>query len=175
MKIAIKNKGAEELLQKLAKFVGHNHIKKYKDYYVLVLCDKILKEKLITLGIPEKDKTHTLKDIYIPNSDCLYSFLCGALDGDGHIGFSKSPFGYKTSLSYSLCNYNIEFLENLSKKIKDLLNFDSTIQYTSKSIIPVLSIGVRNGSKEFFENMYHVSPFYLDCKYQIYQEVINKT
>jgi hypothetical protein len=173
MRITIKNKDSYNLLKKLANAAGHNNVKQYKNNYnSLVFSDKGLFDKLISLGIPEKDKTRALQDVYIPNDkDCLYSFLAGALDGDGHIGFQKSPYGYRTSLDYSLCNYNSLFLENLQQKIKNIIGFNSVV-YTKD--FPVLTIGSRNDSKSFFENMYKISPFYLECKHQIYLNVINK-
>ncbi len=172
--ISIKNKDSLELLTKLANIAGHNNIRSLKGgYNKLSFSCKKLKNKLIELGVPEKNKTYTLRDIYIPNSECLYSFLCGALDGDGHIGFQKSIYGYKVALDYTLCNYNYDFLINLQTKIKNLLGFDSVVQ-KHKSSIPALIIGARNKSEIFYKNMYHTSPLYLKCKYKIYLDVINK-
>ncbi|HMT01747.1 MAG TPA: hypothetical protein PKD00_00315 [Burkholderiales bacterium] len=175
MKISIKNKGAKELLTSLSSIIGNNNVKIYNsEFYTLTLTDRNLKEKLLSLGIPEKEKTYLLRDIYIPNSDCLYSFLAGALDGDGHIDYQLSYLGYRTSIGYALCNYNIEFLKNLKLKIKDILNFNCIIHFSLKGGLPVLVIGARNNSKKFFNNLYAISPIFLKCKYEIYQSVINK-
>lgn len=174
MRISIKNKGAKELLNKLALSVGHNNIRSYKnDYFELNLSDKNLVKKLIDLGIPYKNKTYKLEDIYIKNAECLLCFLCGLFDGDGHVSYSKSKFGYKTSLGFNICNYNEIFLLNLQKKIKDMLGFNSIV-YKCKSSIPVIYIGARNNSKLFFEKMYSTSSLYLECKYSIYKDIISK-
>lgn len=171
VRIVIKNKGSFELLKKLANIAGHDNVKSLKTgFNSLSFSDIGLKNKLISIGIPEIKKTYNIRDIFIPNSDCLYSFLVGTLDGDGHIGFQKSKLGYYTSLEYSLCNYNKEFLENLQLKISKLINFKSVIGDTESSI-PTLTIGVRNGSKIFFENMYKISPLYLQCKFDTYKQV----
>lgn len=172
--INIKNKGSLELLTKLANIAGHSNIRSLKGgYNKLSFSSKELKNKLVEIGVPEKNKTYSLKDIYIPNSECLYSFLCGALDGDGHIGFQKSIYGYKVALDYTLCNYNYEFLINLQAKIKVLLGFNSVVQL-HKNSIPVLIIGKRNKSEIFYRNMYSICPIYLKCKHEIYLSVINR-
>lgn len=174
LRVTICNKGAESLLKKLASIAGHDNVKAYKNgFFSLSFSDEGLKQKLISLGIPEKNKTYQLKDVYIPNEDCLYSFLCGALDGDGHIGFQKSVFGYKVALDYSLCNYNVEFLLNLKSKIHEI-GFEARVNNNQKQGIPVLTIGARANSKEFYKKMYLKSPLRLECKHQIYLNVINK-
>lgn len=174
LRIAICNKGAESLLKKLANIAGHDNVKAYKNgFFSLSFSDEGLKQKLISLGIPEKNKTYQLKDVYIPNEDCLYSFLCGALDGDGHIGFQKSIFGYRVALDYSLCNYNVEFLLNLKSKIHEI-GFEAKVNNNQKQGVPVLTIGTRANSEEFYKKMYSKSPLKLECKHQIYLSVINK-
>lgn len=175
-RIVIKNEGSLELLQKLASVIGHNHILQLKNgFNSLSVNDKQFCEYLVKIGVPETRKTYNLKNIHITNRKDLMCFLAGALDGDGHIGFSKSKFGYRVALAYSLCNYNIEFLENLKKLIQSLTEYKCSVQYTKKSLLPILNIGVRQGSHNFFKEMYSTSPIFLSGKYNTYLSVLNKT
>lgn len=173
MRINIKNKGAKELLTKLSNFMGHNNIREYKNsYYESSFTSVGLKKRLLEIGIPEHNKTYLIRDVYIPNKECLYSFLCGSLDGDGTIACSKSPYGYYTSLRFNLCSYSYEYLLNISSKIKDLAGFDSVIDINKS--MSNLRIGRTLNVDKFLQEMYSVTPFKLSCKYQKYLNVINK-
>lgn len=173
MRINIKNKGAEKLLTQLANCAGHDNVKSYKnDFFELNFDNVGLKNKLLEIGIPNFKKTYNLKDIFVPNKDALYSFLCGLMDGDGSVKSLPSKFGYRVSLTYEVSNYNLEFLENLAIKIKSMIGFNTNI--SKKGSISAIYIGSRNGSKEFFKSMYEISPFKLECKYQKYLDIINK-
>lgn len=175
-KIVIKNKGSKELLQSLSNVIGHGIVKSLKnDFYCLTLTDSCLITKLQEIGVPLKNKTYLLKDVYIPNKDCFLSYLAGILDGDGSVKFIKNKFNKGTTLTYKLCNYNIEFLLNLQQKIKNFLSLESSV-YTGKkekNEIPSLCVGVKQGSHFLFHSIYKTSPLYLKCKYQRYLNVIN--
>ena len=172
-RIVIKNEGSKELLESIAKVAGHSNVRELKQgFYSLSFKSKELIDKLLEVGVPFERKTYNLKKIQIPNKECLYSFLAGALDGDGHIDFNKSPFGYRNSLGYCLGNYCFDFLDNLKNDIKNQIGFDFKIRKDGNFY--TLTLGTRSGSKEFFENMYKVTPFKLESKYILYCKIVNK-
>lgn len=169
-KIVIKNKNSYELLSEIAKKAGHNNVRRFKnDFNSLTFTSKELVETVVKLGVPYKNKTYGTKQIYIKDKECLLSFMCGCLDGDGSVGSSTSKFGHKTSLKFRLVNYNIEFLYFLQTELKKI-GYNSVVK-KHKNSIPELTIGTRNKSKEFFKEMYETSPFYLKSKYDIYKSI----
>lgn len=162
IRLAIKNKGAKELIEKLAilsDFKGTIFTTK-NGFTEITFTDSRLINLLPYYGIPLKRKTFELEMPSNLSKQEFYCYLLGIIDGDGTI--------YKNSMGFSLVSASTKFINQLSSYMRETFSIVPIV--TKNSSCFELRVNSKDARDLLFV-MYNTCPLYLECKFKKYLEV----
>lgn len=141
--------------------------------YSLRICDPIIFNDLIPLGITER-KSLTLTPPKIPD-DLVRHFVRGYFDGDGSVSLRKHHYPSKLVVDFYTASLNMAiFLHRIIKQLLgDLYAGKITVAMAhQKTPYYHINLGQKGGTK-LFSYMYKDTNLYLDRKYNKFIEGIH--